>query len=141
MTDVLTPQQRRLNMSRIRGRNTKPEQVVRKLLSANAYRYRLHRRDLPGCPDLVFVARRKVIFVHGCFWHRHSCAAGKSTSGTNVEFWRKKMRDNVRRDAKNEYALQEQGWHVFVVWECEMRDCRQLERKLVRFLEGIGLPP
>jgi DNA mismatch endonuclease, patch repair protein len=136
VTDVLTPKQRSLNMSRIRAQNTTPELIVRKILSPQGYRYRLHRRDLPGCPDLVFVGRRKIIFVHGCFWHRHSCKAGQSTPATNVEFWQTKMDGNVRRDEKNRNALAKQGWRVLIVWECETRNMKRLERRLVRFLEA-----
>ena len=137
MVDVLTREQRSLNMSRIRGRDTKPEMIVRRLVHAGGYRYRLHRRDLPGRPDLVFPSRRKVIFVHGCFWHRHHCSAGRVRLATNAKFWNTKIAGNVTRDGKSEAVLAEQGWSVLVVWECETRDLDHLKRTLQKFLDGV----
>jgi DNA mismatch endonuclease (patch repair protein) len=136
MPDVLTPEQRRLNMSRIRGRDTKPEMLVRRLLHKEGYRFRLHCKDLPGKPDLVFPSRRKAIFVHGCYWHRHHCAAGRVRAATNADFWNTKIKGNVTRDSKSEAALAEQGWRVLVVWECETRDTERLWRTLRKFLDG-----
>lgn len=134
MTDVLTPAQRRLNMSRIRGRDTKPEMIVRRLLHRDGYRYRLHRRDLPGKPDLVFPSRRCIVFVHGCFWHRHDCAAGQVTPRTNAAFWAEKIGGNVTRDAASIKALRADDWRVLVIWECETKNMETLARRLATFL-------
>ena len=135
MSDVLTPKQRRYCMSRIRGRDTKPEIVVRKLVHGLGYRYRLHVRDLPGRPDLVFASRRKVILVHGCFWHRHRCRYGQVTPSTRRGFWQAKLEANRKRDARNRRALKRLGWDVLVVWECQTRRPELLIDRLVEFLE------
>ena len=134
MVDVLTKEQRRLCMSRIRGRDTKPELAVRRMLHALGHRYRLHRRDLPGCPDLVFSGRRKVVFVHGCFWHRHRCKYGQVKPATRSEFWERKLAGNKARDARNRRQLRRLGWQVLVVWECQTRKPEELLHKIVRFL-------
>lgn len=118
MTDVHTPEQRSFNMSRIGSKNTKPEMIVRKIVHGMGYRYRLHRKDLPGKPDLVFPSRRKIIFVHGCFFHLHDCRYGQVVPKTNAEFWKKKRTSNVERDKKNEAELKSAGWNILVVWEC-----------------------
>lgn len=118
MADVLTPEQRRFNMSQIRSRNTKPEMIVRSLVHRMGYRYRLHRKDLPGKPDLVFPARKKIIFVHGCFFHMHDCSYGRVVPKTNAEFWQKKRQGNVERDGRNLEELENDGWRVLTVWEC-----------------------
>lgn len=120
--DVHTPEQRRRNMSRIRSKDTKPEMVVRKMVHGMGYRYRLHRKDLPGKPDLVFPSMKMVIFVHGCFWHMHRCRFGRVKPETNAEFWEKKRKSNVERDKKNRKQLKKQGWDVLVIWECWLRD-------------------
>lgn len=120
VVDVLSPEQRRLNMSRIRGRDTKPEMMIRQGLHARGLRFRLHRRDLPGTPDLVFPHARAAIFVHGCFWHGHNCHLSKVPS-TRSDFWRSKIRANADRDAAAQAALQGEGWRIFVVWECALR--------------------
>lgn len=120
MIDVLTPGQRRLNMSRIRGRDTKPELLVRKGLHALGLRFRLHRRDLPGSPDIVLVRHRTAIFVHGCFWHGHSCSYFRMPM-TRTNFWTKKISGNKRRDGAAMKALIGDGWRVVVVWECALR--------------------
>lgn len=122
-------------MSLIRGKDTKPEMVVRRLVHSLGYRYRLHRRDLPGCPDLVFSARRKVIFVHGCFWHRHpdsTCKLARLPK-SREEFWVPKLESNASRDRRNEQALKDQGWNVLVIWECETNDQGMLKRKIQAF--------
>ncbi|TFD23803.1 very short patch repair endonuclease [Cryobacterium sp. TMT2-23] len=134
MVDVLTPQQRRLNMSRIRSADTKPEMVVRRRLHALGYRYRLHVRDLPGSPDLVFPRRKRVVFVNGCFWHMHSCRFGQVKPATNSEFWEQKRLATVARDARNRADLVASGWGVMTVWECQLRDLGAVEDSLVRFL-------
>ncbi len=138
MADVLTKEQRRLCMSRIRGKDTKPEMVVRRMLHALGYRYRLHRRDLPGCPDLVFPGRRKIIFVHGCFWHRHRCKYGLVTPATRPEFWKKKLEGNRARDTRVRKELRRLGWQVLVVWECQIRKPDAMIKRVVDFLGGPG---
>jgi DNA mismatch endonuclease (patch repair protein) len=133
MTDNRTPESRSALMSRIASKHTAPELAVRKLLSAMGYRYRLHRRDLPGKPDIVFVGRKKAIFVHGCFWHGHGCRIGKLPK-SRVEFWTGKMKMNRTRDRSNEHALRSAGWKVLTVWQCEIKNEVPLREKLVRFL-------
>ena len=123
-------------MSRVRGKNTGPEMVVRKLVHSLGYRYRLHRRDLPGNPDLVFARARKVIFVHGCFWHRHSAPDCKLARlpKSRLDFWQPKLEANRARDESNQESLERTGWKVLVVWECELKDKEQLRNILVHFL-------
>lgn len=118
MPDVHTPEQRSYNMSRITNRNTKPEMIIRSLVHNMGYRYRLHRKDLPGKPDLVFPARRKIIFVHGCFFHMHDCRYGQVVPKTNAEFWKNKRTSNVERDKKNEINLKNEDWEILIIWEC-----------------------
>jgi len=120
MADVLTREQRRHNMQRVRGRNTKPEMLLRRGLHARGFRYRLHRRGLPGRPDLVFPKHHAVIFVHGCFWHGHDCPLFKWPA-TRQEFWSEKIERNRARDRRVIEALKESGWRVLVVWECALR--------------------
>ncbi len=134
MTDVHTPEQRSRNMSAIRGADTKPEMIVRALAHRLGYRFRLHRRDLPGKPDLVFPGRRKVILVHGCFWHLHDCPYGRVKPATRADFWSRKRGENAERDARNAAALGAEGWEALVIWECETRDPAKVERALKRFL-------
>lgn len=140
MADTVSDEQRRWNMSRIRGRNTQPELTVRRLVHAAGFRYRLHGAAggsvLPGKPDLVFAGRRKLIFVNGCFWHSHACRAGQATPKTNAAFWAEKRRRTVERDARQLAALTELGWQVRVVWECELRDLPALDCTLREFLAG-----
>jgi DNA mismatch endonuclease (patch repair protein) len=121
-------------MAGIRGKNTRPEIAVRSLLHRLGYRFRLHRKDLPGKPDIVFPARRKVIFVHGCYWHMHDCRWGRVVPATNTEFWQTKRRGNCERDVKTQAALAGQGWLALTVWECETKDMATLEEQLKRFL-------
>jgi DNA mismatch endonuclease (patch repair protein) len=121
MTDFVDRATRSRMMSGVRGRNTRPEMAVRRHLHAAGLRFRLHRRDLPGTPDIVLPRRKVAIFVHGCFWHRHEGCPRATTPSSNVEFWRKKFADNVARDARNRAALQAMGWRVVVVWECELK--------------------
>jgi DNA mismatch endonuclease (patch repair protein) len=132
--DVHSPAQRSANMAAIKGKNTKPERIVRSVVHALGYRYRLHRKDLPGKPDLTFSSRKKVIFVHGCFWHMHECPYGRVAPKTNPEFWETKRRSNVDRDRKHEAALRKNDWKVLTVWECALRDLDALNETLVRFL-------
>ncbi|HEX9983502.1 MAG TPA: DNA mismatch endonuclease Vsr [Thermoanaerobaculia bacterium] len=140
MVDVHTKEQRSRNMAAIRGRDTKPEMTVRRLVHRLGYRFRLHRRDLPGRPDLVLPRHRAVIFVHGCFWHHHDCRYGRVVPATRAEFWRKKRDENVARDARNLAALHEQSWRVLVVWECWTRQPRDLESRLTTFLRLNASP-
>ena len=123
-------------MARIRATDTKPEVAVRRLLHTLGYRYRLHRRDLPGTPDICFPGRRKAIFVHGCFWHRHDGCARTTTPQTRTSFWEDKFRKNVVRDRMNMTDLTELGWDVMVVWECEIRNLKTLASRLLGFLDG-----
>ena len=135
MADVLTPEQRSYNMSRIRSRDTRPEMIVRSLVHQLGYRYRLHRGDLPGKPDLVFVRYKKIIDVYGCFFHMHNCKYGTVTPVTNAEFWQKKRTSNVERDQRNRMILRRYGWRVMIVWECETKDLQRLQKKLITFLD------
>lgn len=120
MADVLTPEQRRLNMSRIRGRDTKPEMLVRRGLHARGLRYRLQDRKLPGRPDLVFPKYRVVILVHGCFWHGHHCPLFRLPA-TRPEFWAAKIASNQKRDERSHEALQVMGWRILTIWECSLK--------------------
>lgn len=121
-------------MSRVKAKDTKPELRVRRSAHGLGYRYRLHRRDLPGSPDLVFPGRRKALFVHGCFWHRHQGCRKTTMPKTRAKFWQRKFDDNVRRDERVIAALRELGWDVLVVWECETSDENLLRRTLIEFL-------
>ena len=136
MTDTLTARERSEVMSRIRSKDTKPEMLVRRLVHGMGYRYRLHAADLPGRPDLVFRPRRKAIFVHGCFWHRHEGCTRNTIPATRRNFWRRKLDGNVQRDRRHEAALRESGWRVLVIWECETGgDLRGVARMITGFLE------
>lgn len=134
--DIVSPAERSRMMSGIRGKNTKPELIVRRVVHSMGFRFRLHRRDLPGSPDLVFPRLHKVIFVHGCFWHRHPSCRLAYTPKSNAEFWRTKLTSNVRRDACAQEALAAAGWEVLVVWECETDEAAPLARKLSSFLRA-----
>lgn len=133
MADKISPARRSANMRQIRSRDMKPEMAVRQMVHKMGYRYQLHRRDLPGKPDLVFVSRRAVIFVHGCFWHQHDCEDGHNPK-SNAGYWGAKLRRNVERDVACIAALQLSGWRILVIWECEARDRVTLRDKLVSFL-------
>lgn len=132
--DNLSPEARRHTMQRVRGKDTGPEWAVRRLLHALGYRFRLHRRDLPGCPDLVLPGRRAALFVHGCFWHLHRCKAGRNPPRTNAAYWQAKRERNRKRDWANRRRLVRLGWRVLVVWECELRKAPVLQRRLRSFL-------
>ncbi|MEZ6052535.1 MAG: very short patch repair endonuclease [Planctomycetaceae bacterium] len=136
MTDVLTSEQRSRCMAAIRGKDTRPELLVRKLLHSLGYRYCLHRSDLPGKPDLVFVRLRKVIFVHGCFWHRHNCKLGRPIPATRREFWLNKLEGNKKRDRKNRRLLKNNDWEVLTVWECQTKS-KVLTRTIARIVEFL----
>jgi len=136
MVDTRTPQQRSAIMSRVRGKDTAPEMVVRRLVHAMGYRYKLHDPKLPGRPDLVFAGRRKIIFVHGCFWHGHGCRYGRLPK-SRLEFWTAKIERNRRRDRILVAGLRKQGWSVLVLWQCKARRLDQrdaLRRRLDKFL-------
>ncbi len=120
-------------MRAVKSKNTKPELIVRKLVYSLGYRYRLHRKDLPGQPDLVFGKMRKVIFVHGCFWHGHDCKRGARLPKENAEYWSKKITRNRERDAQHEAELNTAGWSYLIVWECELKYLSSLEDKLRLF--------
>lgn len=121
-------------MQAVKSKNTSPELYVRRLLHAKGYRYRLHRNDLPGCPDLVFPGRKKVLFIHGCFWHGHDCARGARIPKTNTGYWTQKVARNRARDIATRKQLKDLGWAVFILWECELRDQPTALRRLARFL-------
>jgi len=131
--DRVTPEQRSKMMSAVRSKDTKPEMLVRRELHARGYRFRLHRRDLPGTPDIVLPSRKSAIFVNGCFWHGHDCPAG-ALPATRRAFWNAKIGRNRDRDAKNRSELEAAGWNVLVVWECDLRRPRPLDR-IVSWLE------
>jgi DNA mismatch endonuclease, patch repair protein len=136
MTDKLTPERRTENMRRIKSKGMKPELAVRQLVHRLGYRYRLHRKDLTGKPDLVFGPARKAIFVHGCFWHGHddpACPDGRAPR-SNHNYWLPKLARNRERDAANVAALQTSGWDVLVIWECETGDIEALKARLIVFL-------
>ena len=133
-TDPLPPSRRSVLMSRIRGKDTRPEMRVRSLLHRHGYRFRLHARELPGRPDIVFRPRRKVVFVHGCFWHRHAGCPRAATPRTRVEYWTRKFEATRARDAAVLNALEAMGWTTLVVWECELNDQERLLTRLQRFL-------
>jgi DNA mismatch endonuclease (patch repair protein) len=133
MVDTLSPEARSERMSRIRGKHTVPELVVRRLLHGLGYRFRLHRKGLPGSPDLVFPGRKKVVFVHGCYWHGHECKWGRLPK-SNIEFWQDKVARNQARDARNLTDLAAAGWSAFVVWQCQTKDPPALAKVLKRFL-------
>ena len=139
MTDIVNAANRSEIMSRIKGRNTTPELVVRRIAHGLGFRFRLHRRDLPGSPDMVFPQYRTVVFVHGCFWHRHDGCRYAYRPKSRIQFWRKKFEENVARDARNEMALRDLGWRVLVIWECETRDYGAVRARLLAHLGRRGL--
>lgn len=134
--DTLTRAQRSERMSRVRPKDTKPEWVVRRLLHRLGYRYRLHVRGLPGQPDLVFPSRKKVIFVHGCFWHRHPRCKNTRLPKSRLDFWKPKLEGNRKRDLKHQRQLRRLGWKFLVIWECETKSESLTKRKALEFLEG-----
>ena len=134
--DIVTPEKRSLMMGGIRGKNTKPEMVVRRALHALGFRFRLHRKDLPGSPDLVLPKHRKVVFVHGCFWHGHECRAGRNRPASQKPYWEAKLERTRQRDVLNIVRLQAQGWSILTIWECELRSADRLAQRLRSFLES-----
>jgi DNA mismatch endonuclease (patch repair protein) len=136
MVDVHTSEQRSRNMAAIGHKDTKPEIRVRSLLHSMGYRFRLHRKDLPGKPDITLPAHEAVIFVHGCFWHCHDCRYGSVKPATRSEFWAQKRQSNTARDLRDKQALEALGWRVMVVWECQTRDPEALRAQIGAFLPG-----
>ena len=137
MADNRSPQSRSALMSRIRGSNTAPELLVRRLLHKLGYRFRLHRHDLPGTPDIVLPSKRKVIFVNGCFWHAHGCRIGRPPK-SRPEFWLPKLERNRKKDARDKRRLRSLGWKVLTVWQCQTRTPDQVNRILFRFWDSDG---
>ncbi|WP_394707907.1 very short patch repair endonuclease [Roseovarius pacificus] len=132
--DTRTREQRRRIMQAVKTKNTGPEMIVRRLLHKHGYRYRLHRKDLPGRPDIVFSGKRKAIFVHGCFWHGHGCSKGRLPK-SKLEYWKPKIERNKARDDRNVADLKDAGWQVLVIWQCEIADGQALWRRLQEFVE------
>lgn len=137
MADTLTRAERSERMGRIQNKDTKPEMRVRKIVHGMGYRYRLHKANLPGKPDLVFAGRRKVIFVHGCFWHRHpdpSCSLARLPK-SKLDFWVPKLETNRQRDEANVRELEQAGWDVLTIWECQLRNEKELKIRIQVFLQ------
>jgi DNA mismatch endonuclease (patch repair protein) len=134
--DSVSSSRRSEIMGRVRSRDTRPEMVVRRLTHALGYRYRLHVKELPGKPDMVFRPRKKVIFIHGCFWHRHPNCALARLPRSRVSFWLQKLEGNRQRDLKSERALREANWRVLTIWECELGDINKLKNKIKEFLDA-----
>lgn len=132
--DTLSPLERSQRMAKVKSKGTKPEMLVRRLVHSMGYRYRLHGPGLPGRPDLVFKGRRKVIFVHGCFWHRHEGCRLARLPKSRLDFWLPKLEGNKQRDAQKLEQLCQQGWKSLVIWECELKDLSSLEKRLRAFL-------
>lgn len=132
--DHLTAEKRSWNMSRIKSKNTKPEIAVRSLLHKMGYRFRLHRKDLSGKPDIVLPKYKALIFVHSCFFHRHKNCRRATTPKSNIEYWNNKFARNVKRDKKVQKELAESGWNILIIWSCELNNMEKLKNKLVNFL-------
>ena len=135
MSDTRTPQQRRAIMQAVGTKNTQPELIVRKLLTAANLRYRLHAKNLPGKPDIVFPGKKKAIFVHGCFWHSHGCSKGKPPK-SKADYWIPKLAANAERDIRNQNELLDLGWKALVVWQCETKNLPSLQAKILAFVDG-----
>ena len=136
--DIISKERRSWNMSRIKGKDTRPEIAVRSLIHKMGYRFRLHRKDLPGKPDIVLPKYNTVIFVHGCFWHRHKGCKYAYTPKSRVKFWKNKFAGTVKRDKQHLKQLKENGWEVFIVWECETKDMDKLKRILNKISQEIN---
>jgi DNA mismatch endonuclease, patch repair protein len=137
MADVFDLKTRRRVMQAVKSKNTVPELVVRSLLHRMGFRFRLHRKDLPGIPDIVFPSRHAVIFVHGCFWHGHSCLRGKRKPKNNADYWGPKIKRNKKRSITIISALKHLGWRILVVWECELKNKDTLQKTLLSFLKNV----
>jgi DNA mismatch endonuclease (patch repair protein) len=136
MVDKFSEKKRSYIMSRVRNKDTSPEKIVRTTVHRLGYRFRLHRNDLPGKPDLVFPSRHKVIFVHGCFWHGHQCKRGNRLPKTNQTYWFNKINRNIERDKEHKNKLEIMGWKVLTIWECEVKNKDFLENVIVSFLDS-----
>ncbi len=134
--DLFSKRTRSRIMSHISGKNTKPEILVRSLLHRMGYRFRIHKKDLPGRPDICLPKHKKVIFVHGCFWHGHENCPRSKRPTTNVEFWNKKIDGNIERDKENIKKLRRLGWQTLTIWTCEIKNQEELKNKLISFIEG-----
>lgn len=132
--DTLSPIERSERMGRVRGKDTKPEMAVRRLVHGMGFRYRLHSGKLPGRPDLVFAGLKSVIFVHGCFWHRHPGCARCRMPKSRLEYWEPKLEENRNRDLRNQRKLRKEGWRVMVIWECQLADPDRVKRRILRYL-------
>ena len=132
--DNLTPKERSIQMAKVRSRDTKPEMFIRRLVHRMGYRYRLHKKELPGKPDLVFGAKKKVIFVHGCFWHGHNCSLCRIPK-SRIDFWEKKIFTNRNRDEVQIEKLKEAGWESLIIWECQLKKADGIETRIKFFLE------
>lgn len=141
MVDTVSQEKRSEIMSKIRGRDTTPEMLVRRVAHGLGYRFRLHRKGLPGSPDLVFPRFKKVLFVNGCFWHRHTCRVGKKAPKSNAAYWDAKWRKNRDRDTRVQGELRQLGWEVLVVWECQCADWETVAAALRSFLQERTNPP
>ncbi|MGE8468270.1 MAG: very short patch repair endonuclease [Pseudomonas putida] len=138
MTDIVSEEERSRIMSRVRGKDTKPELVVRRIIYHAGFRYRLHVKNLPGRPDIVFRKRMKIILVHGCFWHKHDNCRLARIPKSKIQFWTEKLEKNKLRDAKVERQLKEDGWDVLTIWECEIRYIPTLKERLIAFLSSAS---
>jgi len=135
--DTLSKEKRSWNMSRIKGKNTRPEIIVRSILHRLGYRFRIHRKDLPGKPDIVLPKYKAVIFVHGCFWHRHKECKFAYNPKSREKFWKNKFKENVARDKKDRLNLEKLGWKVHVIWECEVENVERIEKELSSVLKIV----
>lgn len=136
MADNLTAEQRKRNMTAIKSRHTKPEIIVRSIIHRLGFRFRLHDKKLPGKPDIILPRHKKIILVHGCFWHMHDCKRGNVTPKTNVEYWQNKRFRNVERDKTNLFSYLSEGWQVLTIWECQIKDKNFLTNLLKNFIES-----
>jgi len=134
--DSLSPAERSEIMARVRSKNSRPELFVRRLIFGLGYHYRLHAKDLPGHPDMVFRRPRKVIFINGCFWHRHAACAMARLPKSRLDFWLPKLEGNKKRDEKNKRMLQRDGWKVLTIWECQLKSAEKLGSRIRRFLDA-----
>lgn len=135
MADMFTPKRRSEIMSNIHSADTIPEVELRRLIHSLGYRFRLHRADLPGRPDIVLPSRKVAVMMHGCFWHGHTCKDGRRPN-SNTEYWNAKLDRNAKRDKRNAAALRRRGWRCLVVWECQLRNRERLEQRILRYLEA-----
>jgi DNA mismatch endonuclease, patch repair protein len=135
MVDTLLKSQRQICMSHNKSKGTSPELFIRKLISSQRYRYSSHRKDLPGCPDIVFPKRKKVIFINGCFWHRHTCKKGRSMPATRKKFWHQKFKRTIERDKRNKNELKKLGWKILIIWECQIKKPAKITDKIISFLK------